>query len=558
MSGEGDNASTVSVALARRWLEPLGIAVAGFVYYTSFVGSGLSLSDEGYLVYGAHRVLQGQLPGADFHAYAPGRYLLLAAWLQVVGTSVLSERLMWIPLRIGVALLAWRLSGRVLAGAWRWVPVVLVLVVPGPWHKTFSVLFLFAAALALVRYLEAPLVTRMAQCGMAVGTVIVFRVDFGISLCAIMLAIVVAHSAASPAPHCGLRVGRAVLAGALVSGAAILPVTLLLLYLAGAGALQATVGFYVDEMARTASTSSAINPYLQSYPWPWRLLEPDSLSIARLSFFCVSSLLLWGQVGLLLFCLVRTVRARWRIQDPCLASVAAFGCLGCLQFVIQPDRSHLLQGAGLSYIALAYWLSRLADRARRRSVGNCLLLLPILVVADVTVHTANPYYTGSLMSRVGATAAVESDRAGIRARPEEVAPVNTVLRCLSENRLPGDALLAVPYAPMFNFLSEMENPTGLDLFFPHTVGDEQALVQRIRDARIRFLVLEAQFQEAEEPGPATMMRKYAPILESWLYRNYATILRAPPYLLMELKPSESESEGGHGATSGGVSADREP
>ena len=55
------------------------IALFCFGYYLYYFKYGLNLSDEGYLVYGAKRVLNGQIPGVDFHAYMPGRYLVLAA-----------------------------------------------------------------------------------------------------------------------------------------------------------------------------------------------------------------------------------------------------------------------------------------------------------------------------------------------------------------------------------------------------------------------------------------------------------------------------------------------
>jgi hypothetical protein len=45
-------------------------------------------ADEGYLWYGALRVLEGQLPHRDFRSYEPGRYYWCAAFLRVFGPTL--------------------------------------------------------------------------------------------------------------------------------------------------------------------------------------------------------------------------------------------------------------------------------------------------------------------------------------------------------------------------------------------------------------------------------------------------------------------------------------
>src|SRR4030067_1796858 len=78
--------------LKEKGICPLGIVILGFCYYISFFNYGISLGDEGFFVYGAERVLKGQLPMSDFTSYPPGSYFLLALLFKVFGVTLLVSR----------------------------------------------------------------------------------------------------------------------------------------------------------------------------------------------------------------------------------------------------------------------------------------------------------------------------------------------------------------------------------------------------------------------------------------------------------------------------------
>ena len=75
---------------------PILIVVSSLVYYFSFHLSFINYGDEGYLVNGALRVLEGQVPLSDFSSYPPGRYYVLAGLFLLFGVNLATERIMWI------------------------------------------------------------------------------------------------------------------------------------------------------------------------------------------------------------------------------------------------------------------------------------------------------------------------------------------------------------------------------------------------------------------------------------------------------------------------------
>ncbi len=69
----------------------------GFCAVAFFITHGITFYDEGYILYGAERILRGQVPYRDFHfAYTPLSLYVTALSFKIFGTRVLAGRILMV------------------------------------------------------------------------------------------------------------------------------------------------------------------------------------------------------------------------------------------------------------------------------------------------------------------------------------------------------------------------------------------------------------------------------------------------------------------------------
>src|SRR5262245_43639633 len=84
------------------WLLFVGATV--FVLCLPFMRSIFGLGDEGVLLHGAQRLLQGQRLYVDFFEFLPpGGFVIVTAWFSIAGVSIWSARLLAILTITGIA-----------------------------------------------------------------------------------------------------------------------------------------------------------------------------------------------------------------------------------------------------------------------------------------------------------------------------------------------------------------------------------------------------------------------------------------------------------------------
>ncbi len=185
--------------LPRTILYAVGVIAAlvvGLLWQRPGMFAGLNVYDEGIILFGASRVMRGELPYRDFWTqYSPGQYYFLAGLFSVVGKSVLAARwwdvLTRALLALAFAALAARAGGRSAA-----VPVWALSLIWLTYYGFFSypifqgLLFSVACLWAFLRSRDAgPRAAAWSiAAGLSFGAAFAFRHDMAAYLGASLVA----------------------------------------------------------------------------------------------------------------------------------------------------------------------------------------------------------------------------------------------------------------------------------------------------------------------------------------------------------------------------------
>jgi hypothetical protein len=410
------------------WLPLVGLIAA--VLCAPFLHVVSSLSDEGMLLLGAERMLNGERLYADFFEFLPpGGFVITAGWLKMAGISMLSARMLavlTIVLIAGFTFLACRQASEnaslsaILAIGW-------VAMSQGLWtqvsHHWFTTLFSMAAVWAgLVNVGHARRLSRWPLiAGVAAGAAAMVTPTRGaLAMLATLTAFV------NP------RRGRTELF-IYVLGCGLVPVALIA-FVAG----QHTFAAAFDDVIRFTGARYAA---IQSVPFgSWA----DQQNFLLKALFPLAALLT-------IFVCVRDWRGVLRDHSlMCCGATALAGFIGCFP---RPDMVHVGFAAPMALPLFACCIMRLWGAASRYAIALVVVgvSLPSVVAfswvyRDALAANTVPTPRGDVafFSQDGASAML----ARIAATPPE------------------DGYFFYPYIPLLPFLAARDHASRNDIFMP--------------------------------------------------------------------------------------------
>jgi len=158
------------------------VFLLGSLYFLSYYQFGANIWDEGVPLSGALRLQAGEKPTSDFTAYPPGRYYLYSLALKATGGSVSGPRIIMALLSGFTGLLIYILTVPFLRMPYRFLPVILYLLMPVQYYYRFFALCLLMGILLVTHQFRKMTPVRLTLIVLGVVLVIWFREVLGILL----------------------------------------------------------------------------------------------------------------------------------------------------------------------------------------------------------------------------------------------------------------------------------------------------------------------------------------------------------------------------------------
>jgi len=528
----------------------LAVFVLAMVYFSSYAKYGLAY-DEGYLLDGVEKVMDGQLIYRDFHhTYAPGRFYLIAGAFKVFGKNLLVERYVFAFLEALKCSLAFLIVREVTRSRLALLAPLLVMIAPGPWHKVFfSSLGFLATYAVIISYRRRPACLFLT--GFILGCCAVFRQDVaGFAVVGGLAALVIDGLGEGTGVGNGLR--RILYLAAGIAAVAI-P---FLLYFHLEGALEPMIHKITVDGMRDNLTNripypglgaeTPVNSSYLAYILPVKLLFYLPFAAYGLAAVAV----IWS-----------ALRRRWRPAMTSLLVVTTVSVLAFNQSVWRSDLGHLLQSMQYVFLLipaiLAIAFRRLGKGGRGLVLKVLLVVLPpaflvwasVGVVAGSTDFRMMPVfareglsvgdveYLGSIAVRVGNDTRLGLERAPIYVRPAEAQFFMALGRFLDMNTSQGDYVLAVPQLQMLYFFYDRKNPTR---YAHYRRGiepeEEERYIADIEAHRTEYILFTEPYEGARLGETRLSFADYAPRVRGWMLDNYAEVDRLGSVRILKRKP----------------------
>ncbi|MBI4165529.1 MAG: glycosyltransferase family 39 protein [Acidobacteria bacterium] len=418
--------------------------------------------DEGIVLEGAQRILDGQVLYRDFFSfYTPGSFYSMALLFKIFGSSYLVARTL-LPIFGGLfSLLTYLLARRVTS---RWIALLaayLFLVIGLPYrflhlHNWDSMVLAYLALYCAVRLAEAPKGNWAFATGTFVSLTTLFEHSKGAGLLiglAIGFAVLTRWGRESPI----LTRGRfAALAGGLVW-----PFIPVFAYFASQGALGQMIADWTWPLYNYSESNRLPYGWINISPSGWEaLFGSGSWTHRLLSILFMTPCFVWPLVPLvaILFLALHASRRRSGSGEPKESAyfiLVSAGCIGLtLSAVItgRPDVQHLIFAGAPFGVVLAWVLGATTRSPFLEKIR------PLLVVYCLVFFSAFGMFfviTGPL----GSPIRLQTRRGEVRVpRPDQVIPY--LIRTVA----PGEKIFVYPQQPLFYFLSGASNPTSFDFF----------------------------------------------------------------------------------------------
>jgi hypothetical protein len=433
-------------------------------------------SDEGTFLYGAVRIVHGQVFGRDFfEIMGPGSFYWLAAFYKLFGVNYFAARACLFVSSLGTAVVLYYLSRRV-CRRYQVLPCIVLMsaVIPCNGHHVDANFFALISIATLVLWMDRHWKTLLFFAGVFAGLSTCCLQTKGTLLLFSMLLWLWMHRRRGAASFSALGM---VIGGYLgVAGA-------VLAYFWSQGALRSLFYANVTWPSQHYSSVNAVRYGQGIIIWNWdRYITmkdafswPFSLAVYGVAAILIAPLLFIAALPALvpLSALLASLagRIKWRALRPEIVFYLLCGSALWISEIHRMDEGHLIFGAPLLAILCVYFL----DEIQNKYSDNVLKLIAISAMWLATFDFIGVLSAHSVMTRVGSISVFKDSPA---------------LSFLNTQVAVGEEIFVYPYAPTYYFLSATTNPTpySLLLYNYNTPSEFQEVIGILDRRRVKYVI----------------------------------------------------------------------
>jgi 4-amino-4-deoxy-L-arabinose transferase-like glycosyltransferase len=505
------------------------IFLLSFVYLYIFRRYATMEPDEGIILEGAQRILNGEVLYRDFFSfYTPGSYYFVALILKILGNSFVVARTALVVVGAIYSVVTYLLARRVCSRTTCLLVVGLMGTTTLPFrflvlHNWDSTLWACLAVYCSVRSLESPHWRWPLAAGSFTSLTLLFEqskgVGLGLGLAAGFLILVLSRAK--------LRFSTSQI---LSFAAGLLwPFLLTFAYFGAHHALGAMLADWLWPLEHYSLANRVPYGY-QNWSDETRheLFGTGSLVVRVITVVTMSPCFLVPvlpllAVGLGIYWTIRTLQGRTDRGKGSYYVLLCASLSGLLLsvVVVRADIIHFMYLQPLFCLVLAWIFDG------RDIPGGVFRAIRRAVIAYIVVAFAL-FSVPLLMRTAGASNQIATRRGQVRTPRED-----TVVPYIQQHVAAGEAMLVYPYLPLYQYLTATSAPSRLEYFQPGMNTTEQAreIISAMASRRVRVVLFEASFvQKIPSSWPQTPLSAVVndPVADYILreYRN-CRILKSP-------------------------------
>jgi len=476
-----------------RWVA-LGVFTISLFYLCLFRRYTSLDPDEGIILQGAQRIVQGQVLYRDFFSFfTPGSYYLLALLFKVFGSSMLVARTALAVYGAFFSVFTYLLARRVCS---RWVALAAAYLVTWtclPWrfmilHNWDSTLWACATVYCAVWLLQAPRWGWALATGSFASLTVLFEQSKGAGLVlglglGLILLVLFARSTLR------LIQGQWVTLGIGLAW----PFALTLVYFAAHHGLPAMLADWFWPLQNYSKVNSVPYGYMNwSDQSRERLFGSGPWLVRAIASFTVSPGFLLPvlpiiAIVLLIYWLLKVKREKLAVDRAAYYILVCSSILGLLFSVLisRADILHFAYLTPLLYLVLAWVMDGADVRGQLIRFTRPLVSLGILI-------TFTALGMAFLVRTRNAKSVIETRRGLILGRSSD-----PILEYVQAHVPAGARILVYPYLPLYYYLTATSSPVPYEYLQPgmHTPEQEQEVIRDVSQDRTAVVLLEPAFND---------------------------------------------------------------